>query len=416
MGLSTLTPSLPGGIAKAKEGSSISPIRLITLLILSARPVAFLAHGFAFRTSNDSLVLSHLQSRSSSPWGPLFYAPAKDASTVKANKDFLMGAFDFNRDRLREIDATSNILTLDVGVLDQRATWLKSRLELKDNEMKKIIQSQPQILAHTNLADKMDWLQRRLGLDDFGLKKVIVGAPHILPCSMEDNIGPTLDWLQWRLGLDDVALRKMILRQPYTLGCSVDENLEPTLKWLQKRFDFDDSTLGKIVQKNPQIMHLSIESNLELKVEWLRQRLGIDGRSEQFRKMIQLYPVILGLSIEDNLEPKLAWIQRSLSLTDDDLTKFILKFPSIFSCNVEKNLEPTMNFYVDALGNQQKARSLLKSTPSLLAYSLETRLKPRLEEIRNAGILVDSLHMRRIGQYTNEQWGKHILKSRKISS
>ena len=35
------------------------------------------------------------------------------------------------------------ILTLEIGVLDERVNWLKDRLNLKENETKKIIQNQP---------------------------------------------------------------------------------------------------------------------------------------------------------------------------------------------------------------------------------------------------------------------------------
>ena len=120
--------------------------------------------------------------------------------------------------------------------------------------------------------------------------------------------------------------------------------------------------------------------------------------------MIQRSLAILGLSIDDNLQPKLEWIQQRLSLTDESLSNLIKKFPSIFSCNVNTNLAPTLNFYIGALGDEREALTLVIQNPSLFGYSLENRLKPRLEETRDAGIFIDAACLRRIGQCTDNQW------------
>ncbi|KAL7542910.1 hypothetical protein ACHAXR_012758 [Thalassiosira sp. AJA248-18] len=317
---------------------------------------------------------------------PLFYAATKDSLIVEQNKEYLINTLGFTEDKVQKMNENTNILTLDVGVLEERANWLQQRLDLEDgtNQLKKIVQQQGILgkRTDTNLGPTLDYLQTRLLLDNNSLKKLVLLAPHILGCSIEENIEPKLDWLQERLALNDIQLGKMISRQPYTLGCSITDNLAPTLYWLQQRLSLDDSTISKIIQSNPQIMHLNIESNLEPKLNWLQQRLESDDTA--LRKIIQRMPSILGLSIDDNLEPKLEWIQEHLSLTDDGLSKFIQKSSSILSCNVETNLRPTLKFYIDALeGDKQEAVALIVNNPTLLNYSLDKRLKPRLEEAKS---------------------------------
>jgi len=239
----------------------------------------------AFQNSQNELI-NNLQHRPSHHCSsPLYYAATKDKSIVQQNKQYLIHVLDFTDDKIQDINQTTNILTLDIGILEERANWLQQRLSLDtdttaDNnndvdddttnqnsrkQLKKILQ-QHNILgkrSDTNLAPTLDYLQSRLLLDDKSLRKLILSAPHLLGCSIEENIEPKLDWLQQRLSLTDVQLSRMICRQSYTLGCSVIDNLEPTISWLQQRLALDDITISKMIQSNPQIIHLNIESNLE---------------------------------------------------------------------------------------------------------------------------------------------------------
>ena len=129
--------------------------------------------------------------------------------------------------------------------------------------------------------------------------------------------------------------------------------------------------------------------------------------------MIQKWPAILCLSIPDNIEPKFKWLQQRLSLTDDELSKLIQKLPPLLGCNINTNLEPTINFYIDALGDESKALAFVIRDPSSLSRSLEKRLKPRLEEARDAGMIIDSTCLNSIMVRTEDQWAKKMLKEMK---
>ena len=108
------------------------------------------------------------------------------------------------------------------------------------------------------------------------------------------------------------------------------------------------------------------------------------------------------------MEPTLEWLQQRLRLDDAAVSEMIQKLPALFGCNVDTNLKPTLNFYIDALGDKREACALVIDRPNLFGYSLEKRLKPRLEDARDAGIVIDSGCLSRIAMYTNDKWQKSL--------
>ena len=124
-------------------------------------------------------------------------------------------------------------------------------------------------------------------------------------------------------------------------------------------------------------------------------------------------PPILGLSITENMEPKLKWLQRRLSLTDEELSKIIQQLPPLLGCNIETNIEPTLNFYINALGDESEALTFVIRDPSSFGRSLEKRLKPRLQEAQDAGMIVNSKCLKLMMKYTDNEWAKKMLKERK---
>ena len=382
---------------------------------------------------------------------PLHYAPTTDQSIIASNRQYLRDVLGFSEEKLDKIAAKEsggNILNREIGILDDRAKWLKNRLGLNDYEMKKIILSQPTILnipseSDLGLESKINWLQKRLALDQKSLTKMITRSPPIMTISIKDNVQPTLDWLQERLMLDGNVLNKMVTRSPSILLLSIEGNVKPTLEWLQERLQLDDYALSKLIQRLPQILSFSITENVEPKLDWLQDRLKLDDNS--LAKLIQRMPQTLCLSIHDNLEPKLdwlqqrlsltdvaltkmirrlpgilststdiledklVWLQKRLSLTDEQLSKMVQRLPSLVCSNIPNNLEPTLNFYINALGDESTAISFVTNNPSSLGVSLEKRLKPRLEEAQSIGMKIDYTCLYYIWRDTNDQWNERVI-------
>jgi mTERF domain-containing protein len=120
-------------------------------------------------------------------------------------------------------------------------------------------------------------------------------------------------------------------------------------------------------------------------------------------KLVRKLPQVLGLSIEDNLEPKLVWLQERLQLDSKSLSKLVRGLPAVLGYNVKDNLEPTIQFYVDCVGSNAAIPTIAKY-PSLLGYSLENRLQPRLAQVQEAGIPLDTGTISRMATFAEERW------------
>jgi hypothetical protein len=163
----------------------------------------------------------------------------------------------------------------------------------------------------------------------------------------------------------------------------------------------DDKSLSKLVQTLPSVLGLSIEENLEPKLVWLQERLSLDDKS--LSKLVQRLPAVLGLSIEDNLEPKLSWLQERLELDCKSLCSVIQLLPSLLGMGIETNIDPTIEFYEDCVGSNAAIQMIAKN-PRILGSSLEKRLKPRLAQVQEAVIPLDTATITRMAQYTEKQW------------
>ena len=189
---------------------------------------------------------------------------------------------------------------------------------------------------------------------------------------------------------------------------SIEDNMEPTLEWLQHRLSLTNEQLSKVIQKRPTIISLSIIDNTEPKLDWLQHRLSLSD--EELSKMIQRYTALFNYNVEGNLEPKLVWIQDRLSLTDEQLTTMIQHLPALLGYDIHNNLEPTLDFYINVLGDESEAISFVTKNPSSFGFSLEKRLKPRLEEAQSIGMKIDYTCLYYITRHTNDEWNRKVAK------
>ena len=175
----------------------------------------------------------------------------------------------------------------------------------------------------------------------------------------------------------------------------------------EKLDNMEDTALSKLIRRLPHILSYSITDNMEPKLDWLQERLQLDETA--LSNVIFLNPSTLSCST-DVLEDKLMWIQQRLYLTDEELSKMIQQYPALLGCNIDSNLEPTLDFYIDALGDENQALALVTRNPSSFAYSLENRLKPRLKQAFDTGMVVDSKLLRLMMVYTNDKWNRKVTK------
>ncbi len=178
-----------------------------------------------------------------------------------------------------------------------------------------------------------------------------------------------------------------------------------TLDWLQERLGLTDEHLIQLVKLFPRVHNYSIEDSIEPKLVWLQERLSLDDKS--LSKLVRRLPPVLGYNIEDNLDPKLAWLQERLELDSKSLSKLVQAMPPVLGYSVEANLEPTIHFYEDCVGSNA-AIQIIARDPILLGSSLENRLKPRLAQVQEAGIPLDTGTITRMAKLTEEGWSMSL--------
>lgn len=82
----------------------------------------------------------------------------------------------------------------------------------------------------------------------------------------------------------------------------------------------------------------------------------------------------------------------------------------------EKTIDKRVAFYSRLLGEREAKRLIMQSPYFVINYSLERRLKPRLEEVQKSGQKVewDKKLVIRLATRTDKQWEEYGLGNKKL--
>jgi mTERF domain-containing protein len=135
----------------------------------------------------------------------------------------------------------------------------------------------------------------------------------------------------------------------------------------------------------------------------------------QVKKVIYRAPAILGLNLDINIRSKVEYLQSTLDLSNDELHTILAAMPSLLLLNSEGNLQPKIEYLSSVLSSSSdigtnrentsmkneflissssvpvpsivdQLREIVLRLPTLLGYSLEQRIIPRVQAIMNAGL------------------------------
>ena len=298
----------------------------------------------------------------------------------------------------------------------EKMQFLKSALSLNNKKLEIMLAKQPSLLSKgiNGTERKLQYLQARLSLNKQQLSKMVQLLPSLLTYDIDGNMEAKLHYLQKRLKLEEKELLNFVRSRPVFFSPGI-ETLEQKIVFIQSRLLLDDKTLSKFVKRVPFVL-LAKPETLNQKLTFWQDRLLLD--ENQLRKFVLRYPSLLGYSTAENIEPKLDYYQKRLSLDDEQLRKFCIELPGLLGLSIELNLEPTIVFFESLIG-VNAAKALLIANPSMLARSLEKRIKPRVVEVQEAGLPIDAAALARIALYTEEKWTasvayqtKKLLKSK----
>lgn len=149
-------------------------------------------------------------------------------------------------------------------------------------------------------------------------------------------------------------------------------------------------------------------------VDWWQSQFKLE--KFEFKKNIVLgQPDLLSSLRSTKLAPKLQWLQEELHFDDKGLLNLIQRAPSILNHSITRSCEPKLNFYKMCMGEDEAVR-LLQRNPSAFRFSLEKRLKPRLQQLEDLGIPIDGTVVRAMSTCTEKKWHARLERMKEENS
>ena len=281
----------------------------------------------------------------------------------------------------------NRFLGTSLATLENRMDWLQARLNLNKSQLKRIVERDPVVLTlsiNDNIEPTIDNIQSSLELSDTELTKIFAKSPDLLNKSGE-NIKQRLSLLREILDLpegDVEGIQKYVKLAPQILFWP-EESMKKSQEWIQQRFDLGDTRIAQMCRNRPQLL-FSNTTTLDDKADSIQADISLSD--DELSDLVSKSPAILCYSPEEKIKPKLRYLRKRFELDDDALKNLVLKAPSLFGYS-ETNIEEKLQFYSKLVGEREAKRLVIKSN-NLLKQSLEKRLKPRLEEVKNSGVKV----------------------------
>jgi len=131
--------------------------------------------------------------------------------------------------------------------------------------------------------------------------------------------------------------------------------------------------------RSPHLLAESVPDTLRPALLFLRRRVML--RREPLPLAAAL---LLAFSVERTLLPKLLFLRDATGLPDSAVCAVLRRAPAILSYGIETNLRPKLQFLAERMRRDPAAE--LSEFPHYFAFSLEGRIKPRHEALRERDI------------------------------
>ncbi|KAL2932581.1 Transcription termination factor MTERF9 chloroplastic [Bienertia sinuspersici] len=225
---------------------------------------------------------------------------------------------------------------------------------------------------HINLYSARERLNYLLdvGVKENDIKKILLRQPQILGYTVDNNMKSHVAFLL-DLGIPDSKIGQVISAAPSIFSYSLDNSLKPTVRYLIEEVGIKKSELGKVVTLSPQILVQRVDISWNDRYDFLSQELG--APKESVVKMVTKHPQLLHYSIEDGLLPRINFF-RSIGMQDSEILKILTSITQVLSLSLEGNLKPKYMYLVNELQNEVQS---LTKYPMYLSLSLEQRIRPR---------------------------------------
>jgi mTERF domain-containing protein len=351
-------------------------------------------------------------------------------SNIRNKVDLLRRTLKLSDDETRQLlSSMPGLLQLSANKnLSPTMLFLIRQLDLGTKDLRALVLGCPSLLTYSiqNLQKKLEFFQNTVGCTVGGTRKLLLKEPKLMTSSTQAGLSSRYRFLRNELEIPPDDIRTIVQKNPRILIMSVDNNLQPKLIFFMiMTLMLRPDEVRKILLKFPGILNYNLDNhilpitryflsldistvevaNMLLKfprlvtnslvkikhvVGYLRFELGLEA--DGVRRILYQAPQVLSLA-PSNLESKVEFLLQVVApgaIRGDEnstkiLRKLIVGMPNLLYLNIENNLEPKVEYLRSRLGSEGLTRALDR-LPMLLAYSLEKRIKPRLEMILDAGV------------------------------
>lgn len=228
-------------------------------------------------------------------------------------------------------------------------------------------------------------------IDDAGLRPGDV-APMI-HLDLESEIKPRLHFLVAECSLGAAAAADVICRNPRIICEDIEETLRPALRCLAREMELSAADIAHVLTKFPNVLFQTPEY-LRSQTASFARMLGAATATKVFLK----YPAVLMLSVEKHVEPKFNFLAYELGFGRESTRAILTKAPQLLGLD-EDNIRPKVNFLVNDLGiSREAAIAMVIRFPPLLTLDLENNLTPTAQFLRDAYIDMKTPQRRRDGE------------------
>ena len=235
----------------------------------------------------------------------------------------------------------------------------------------KIIRSNPKLLNYSvgKISHSISFFRDDRNMTNAQVVRMIQRHSNILSFSIENRVKPLIHFME-ELGIANTVCTKVLIQYPMLVTV-------PTTK-LRQRAKFLESTLkltgpldvAYVLTGHPPSFWLG-EETITSKIGVLCQELELEN--DELRDIMVTYPCILGLSIERNILPKIRYFMGDLPM----------------ELNVEEDTNSRRSKRCLGAGlTRQELKDFVLYQPSLLGYSLDKRIRPRITKMHHQYILL----------------------------
>lgn len=215
-----------------------------------------------------------------------------------------------------------------------------------------------------------------IGVSARQIGPILTEKPDIMGMRVSNNIKPKVEFISsW--GIPQLIVGKMIENRPHILGFDLNEKMRPAVEALLE-FGIRKEAIPQVLVQFPDILGMNVKDKLAQKLPWLIAKVGVS--KESIPRALERLPQVLVMNVP--MGSQRADFLRSLGFSKSEVGEMVASCPQLLGLSI-KLMKPNSDFLVKEM--KRDIRELLKY-PEYLTYSLEGRIRPRHEKVKEKGV------------------------------